>query len=93
VPNTLSRPDVPDYLRLPDGGLPFCDGANVSGGQFNQSGIEILFGLPRPGRRSAERLKALGCLFRERFSTKEPRAKLQDNRNVFNESLANLCLN
>jgi hypothetical protein len=31
------------------GGLPFCDGANVSVGQFNQSSIEILFGLPRPG--------------------------------------------
>jgi hypothetical protein len=46
------------------GGLPFCDGANVSVGQFNQSSIEILFAICHgPGRRSAEPFKALGCLF------------------------------
>jgi len=69
------------------GGLPFCDGANVSVGQFNQSSIEILFALCHgPGRHGAKPFKALGCSD-SRFLPRTLHTNLQDSHNVFNESL------
>jgi hypothetical protein len=75
--------DDPDLSRV----SPLAHRHVIAPASLINQAFEILFAVCHgPGRRSAEPFTSLGWLFLERFSTKD-RAKLQDNHNLFNESL------